>query len=171
MLHAIVSYYSADGMTEFKINDQTGINSNWTGGDPFYISVDAVDGLSSADISFESHPLPNMIGEKSGDVFRRGKTITLTGTIWGSYYNALNLGALYLEHMFWDVASRKLTFYPNAASSARVYLKTRVNNDLSISRAKPSDFVPRWGWVVGLRADDPRLYNYSGDTVYQSWMS
>lgn len=170
MLHKPVVYKSNDGATTFTINDQTSINANWIGGDPFYISVDSVDGLNSADISFESHPLPNMTGERSGDVFRRGKTITLSGTIWGSHLSGLTLGSEYLAQMFWETKPRKLIFYPQFTTT-QVYFTCRVNNDLSVAQSKPTDWNYRWTWVVGLRADDPRMYNVTGDTIYKSWMT
>jgi hypothetical protein len=37
--------------------------------------------------------MPNFIGEKSGDIFRRGKTITLSGTVQAMSIGALERGA------------------------------------------------------------------------------
>lgn len=170
MLHAPIIFRSSNEDTDFTINNQDSLNSNWTGGDPFYISVDAVDGLNSADISYEAHPLPNTTGEISGDVFRRGKTVTLTGTIWGRNLGSLGVGSEYLAHMFWETKLRKLVFSP-LIGAANVYLTCRVSQDLSISQAKPTDFNYRWPWVIGLRADDPRMYNDSDDMLYRSWMT
>lgn len=170
MLHNKIDFLGSNGSTHYYLNDRTGIDSNWKAGDPYYISVDAVDGLNSADISYESHPLPNLIGEKSGDVFRRGKGITLSGTIWAYNLGSLAVGSEYLSQVFWDTALRKLIFYP-LANSTQVYLWCRVNNDLSVVQTKPQDYNYRWAWTVGLRADDPRMYNYVGDTLYRSWMT
>src|SRR5689334_6073119 len=100
MLHSTIVYRNVADNAGFTINDQTSMNANWQTGDPYYISVDSVDGLYGGDLSYEAHELPNMIGEKSGDVFRRGKTITLSGTIWGRHYGGLDLGAFYLMQMF-----------------------------------------------------------------------
>lgn len=170
MLHAPIEFLSSTESTTFTVNVQTSLNANWQGGDPYYISVDAVDGLNSADISFESHPIPNMTGEVSGDVFRRGKSIALTGTIWGRNYGSLGVAAEYLSQMFWETEQRKLRFYPLVNASAKVYIMCRVNQDLAVVQSKPQDTVYRWAWTVGLRADSPIIYNESDDTVYKSWM-
>lgn len=170
MLHAPIIFKSNDELTSFTINDQSSINSNWKVGDPFYISVDAVDGFYSADISYESHPLPNTTGEKSGDLFRRGKSVTLTGTIWSQNLGGLNLASEYLAQMFWETKLRKLLFYPYIGS-VQAYMKCRVNNDLSVVQVKPSSFEAKWSWTVGLRADDPIIYKESNDNPFRNWQT
>lgn len=170
MLHAPITYRSNDDQTDFTINDRTVLDANWTGGDPYYISVDSVDGLYSADIETESHPIPMYIGERSGDIFRRGKSITVTGTIWAGNWGSLGVGAEYLAEMFYETLPRKLLFYPLVNATEIVYIYTRIQNDLSVSMSKPTDLVYRWGWTVNLRADDPRMYLDSDTSLYRSWM-
>ncbi len=120
------------------------------------------------DIETESHPLPNTTGEKSGDYFRRGRGITVSGTIWGRNLGGLDFGSDFLERMFWDTRMRKLCFRP-LYGGAEVYYWARVLNDLSVSRQKPQEFAYRWPWTVGLRSDDPRLYYFSNNTQVKSW--
>lgn len=170
MLHATILFPAVAGTPTYILNSQSSLNLNFTGGDPYYISVDSVDGLNSSDISFETHPIPNDTGEKSGDVFRRGKSVTLSGTIWGKNIGGLAIGAEYLSEVFWDTSMRKLYWYPLVASS-QVYLNCRVFNDLSVAQIKPQERNYRWLWTVGLRADDPKIYNAVGDAVYRSWMT
>lgn len=135
----------------------------------FFIALKNVDGLYTADISYESHPLPNLIGEKSGDVFRRGKTVTLSGNITGHNYSYLLNGIDYLYQMFSSTAKSNLTWTrQNDATS--VYLPCRVNQDLSVVEQLDS-LLPRFSWVVGLRADDPRIRKTADNSVYPTWQA
>ena len=170
MLHKPITYRSSDGLTDFTINDRTSINSGFSIAPHYYISVTDVAGLRSADISSESVPLPNDTGEKSGDIFRRGKGISLSGTIEARSYGDLENAADYLEQMFWDTGARKLIWYP-FNSSAQIYVTARLINDLSIPMSKDTggQFVLRW--AVGLRADNPRFYKLSDNTIYKSWQT
>ena len=170
MLQNIVTYYSANEITAYAINDRASINANWTGTLKYYISVESVDGLGGADMSTESHPNPQLIGETSGDIWRRGRGITLSGIIFAQNMGALATGAEFLEQMFWETSERKLGFF--LMSDARhVYYKCRVVNDLSVAVSKPQSYAPQWSWTVGLRADDPRLYVWGGTTLAHSWQT
>ena len=133
----------------------------------YYIQVTDVDGLSSSDISYESHPVPFGIGEVSGDVYRRGKSITLTGKIKGLNLKYLETGADFLEQMFAEKAIRKLT-WTRWNDAVEIYLNCRINNDLSISRSF-TEGKYEWGWTVGLRADDPRTRRISDGSVYPTF--
>lgn len=133
----------------------------------YYIQVTDVDGLSSADISYESHPVPQGIGEVSGDVFRRGKSITLTGKVKGLNLRYLETGADFLEQIFAEKAIRQLT-WTRWNDGVEIYLACRINNDLSIARSF-QDGKYSWGWTVGLRADDPRTRRTSDGSVYPTW--
>lgn len=168
MLHRPVIFRSADGMTDFTLNDRASANASFTISPYYYISLTDVDGIRSADMSTESVPLPNTIGEKSGDTFRRGKGISLSGTIEGRSFGDLENAADYLEEMFWDTAERQLIWYP-WNSTLQIYVFARVNNDLAIPMSKDTGGRVIWHWAVGLRADDPRFYNLSDDQVYKSW--
>lgn len=170
MLHKPVIFRSASGSTDFTVNDRASINKNFSVSPYYYISLTDVDGLRSADISSENVPLPNTTGEKSGDVIRRGKSITLTGTIEARTFGDLENAADYLEEMFWDTSARKLIWYP-WNSSSQIYVFARVNNDLSIPMTKDTGGRPVWRWTVGLRADDPRFYKLSDNTIYKSWQT
>lgn len=133
----------------------------------YYIALTNVDGLYTSDISYESHPLPYTIGEKSGDVFRRGKTITLSGNITGHNYSYLLNGVDYLARMFASTDMEQLS-WTRQNDGVSVYINCRVQQDLSIVESVNS-LLPRFAWVIGLRADNPRTYNVSGGALYPSW--
>lgn len=134
----------------------------------FFICVDNVDGLWGGDISYESHPIPNLIGEKSGDVFRRGKTVTLTGTIYARGMAELYEGSYYLQEMFAEVSRlRKLLFTP-WNFSFQLYLSCRVNQDLAIVESTEGQ-RHKWPWTVGLRCDDPRTRKASDGSVFPTF--
>jgi hypothetical protein len=167
MLGSPIEFWLPGGGDSYIINDRITYPELWSA-DPFYfISVSSVDGLTNADISYESHPIPNATGEKSGDVFRRGKTITLTGKI-----NALSLiyleqGVDYLTEMFRDLDLRKISFI-RLADAQEVYYTVRVNQDLTIVKSVESGKY-EYDWVVGLRADNPFTYLLSDDSLYPTW--
>jgi len=168
MLGNKVEYLSFNEVTTFTINDRTyAVDTSVA---PYYfVALNAVDGLYGADISYESHPIPNAIGEKSGDVFRRGKTITLSGKIYGHSLGALHQGALYLQQMFAETTLRKLRFY-YMGDPIQVYLRCRVSQDLAIVE-QIEKFNPVFSWTVGLRTDDPRTYKTSDNSLYPSWQA
>lgn len=148
----------------YKINDQTTLNLSVSPN--YYIRVTSVDGLFNNDISYEAHPIPANIGERSGDVLRRGKGITLKGDI-----RALNMGKLreaqrYLQQMFWSTAIQKLRF--TQWGEPEIYLNCRVSQDLEMVD-EVTQHEPLALWVVGLRADDPRTYLSSNDSIYPTF--
>lgn len=132
----------------------------------YYVMLRNVDGLESSDISYESHPLPYTTGEKSGDVFRRGKTITLSGLIYGDGLRYLEAGADALGQMFSGTAQHNLTW--TRFDGVQIYLTCRVSQDLSIPRTV-EEGIARWSWVVGLRADNPFTYKVSDNSLYPTW--
>jgi len=133
----------------------------------YYIMLKNVDGLTNADISYESYPLPQVVGEKSGDVWRRGKTITLSGNVYGLNYTYLWQGVGYLQQMFASTAMHALA-WTRTQDNIGVYINCRVNQDLSIVEGLDSD-VYRIPWVVGLRADIPFTYKSSDSSLYPTW--
>jgi len=169
MLGSYIKFYTFAGADSWTINDHVSHPLRHAESPYYFISVDNVDGATNSDISYESHPIPNATGEKSGDVFRRGKTITLSGKI-----TALNLGALYtgvdyLQNMFTETGLRKLVF-KRLSDNVVVYYKGRVNQDLTIVETF-QDGKYAFDWVVGIRTDTPFTYNLSGDAIYPSWQS
>jgi len=134
----------------------------------YYIMVNNVDGLRTADISYESHPLPNIPGEKSGDVFRRGKTITLSGYIYGLSLGYLETGADVLHQMFGSTTSLNNLSWTRRSDGIAVYLRCRPQQDLSIVESFDS-LTRRWAWVVGLRCDMPYTYKVSDNSLYPTW--
>lgn len=134
----------------------------------YYVMLKNVDGLDSSDISYESHPLPYTTGEKSGDVFRRGKTVTLSGLIYGDGLRNLEAGADSLGQMFSGTAQHNLTW--TRFDGVQIYLVCRVSQDLSIPRTV-EEGISRWSWVVGLRADDPFTYKVSDNSKYPAWQA
>lgn len=133
----------------------------------YYIMVNNVDGLRNADIAYESHPIPNAPGEKSGDVFRRGKTITLSGYVTGLNLVYMEQGCDVLQQMFSDTGIHQLS-WTRRADGVAVYINCRVNQDLTIVESVES-MNPRLAWVVGLRADIPFTYAVSGGALYPAW--
>lgn len=133
----------------------------------YYIMLKNVDGLTNADISYESHPLPQVPGEKSGDVYRRGKTITLSGNVYGLNLQTLYQGVDYLQQMFADTSLRNLG-WTRRSDNIAVYIQCRVSQDLSVVESFDSD-VYRIPWVVGLRADIPFTYKQSDNSLYPTW--
>src|SRR3990172_4759308 len=106
MLGHVIDYRSSGG-SSFIINNRIDYNSVA----PFYyIQVESVDGHFGADISYEAHPIPNAIGEKSGDVFRRGKTLTLSGKIYGRGISEIYSGADFLGSALAERVIRKLVY-------------------------------------------------------------
>jgi len=169
MFGSAINFKSADGTTNYIINDRTNQPRLWATTPFYYISVQNVDGLYGADLSIESHPLPNFIGEKSGDIFRRGKTITLSGTIQALSMGALERGAEFLQQMFTETAYRHL-IWTRWADGVQVYYIARVNQDLAISQTV-SDNSFKYNYTVAVRADDPRTYKVSDNTVYPTWQA
>jgi hypothetical protein len=153
---------------DWTINDQASLRSNWADAPYYYIHLESADGFFGSDVSTESHPIPHGIGERSGDSFRRGKGITLSGSIEGRNVADLQIAALYLQQMFWDTQPRKLVW--TGLDGTPAYYTCRVLNDISITEDY-SQLNPKWQWTVGLRADDPRAYVLSDDSLYYTWMT
>jgi hypothetical protein len=169
MFGSAINFKSFDGATSFIINDRTNQPNLWGQSPFYYIFVQNVDGLYGADLSIESHSLPNFIGERSGDIFRRGKTITLSGTIQAMSLGALERGAEFLQHMFTETKPRKL-IWTRWADGVQVYYIARINQDLSISQTV-SDTSYRYNYTVAVRADDPQTYKVSDNSLYPTWQA
>ncbi len=140
----------------------------------YYISVRSVDGFWGADIAYEAHPIPGKIGERSGDVFRRGKTITLTGMIEARGMAEYRVAQRYLQAMFWSMSPAQLKFYHWNDGSTQSYITCRVIQDLVMVDSKDNlnpNSTPRCQWTVALRADDPRTYAVSGGALHPSYQS
>jgi hypothetical protein len=171
MIGSYVIFQSFDGSVDYAINDQASSDLAFSIAPYFYIRLDE-GGPGSTDISTESHPIPHAPGEKSGDTYRRGRGITLSGSIIADSISHLEAGAEYLEEMFWDTRPRKLYWTPIGSTDGNAYIICYVLNDLAISRNIPQTLtLPTWTWTVGLRADNPQIFKYVDDTVYYSWMS
>lgn len=166
MLGHIIDYRSSGG-SSFVINNRATIaNGQWAS--PFYyIQVKSVDGHWTSDISYEAHPIPNAIGEKSGDVFRRGKTLTFSGTIYGRGLSEIYSGADFLSQMLAERSIRKLVFIP-WNHGIQLYYNCRPYQDLSIVEQFDAESY-RFDFTFGLRADDPRSRALSGDAVFPTW--
>lgn len=135
----------------------------------YYIQVESVDGHFGADLSYESHPIPNAIGEKSGDVFRRGKTLTFSGKIYAREISSLYSGADFLEQMLAETLLRKLVFIP-WNHGIQLYYNARPYQDLSVVEGFDNG-LPIFGYTFGLRCDDPRSLKLSDDSVFPTWQA
>lgn len=167
MLGTRINY--KDGSTDYFINDRANQPQLWNQSPFYYVSLDSIDGLYGADISYESHPIPNAIGDASGDVFRRGKTVTLSGTIFGKAFGRLDAGADWLQKVFTNTARRHL-IWTRYSDGISVYLIGRVSQDLAITE-NLSGYAPKYQWTVGIRCDDPRSRKVSDDSVYPTWQA
>lgn len=166
MLGNIIDYRSLGG-SSFIINNRATIANGQWASPYYYIQVTAVDGHFGADISYESHPIPNAIGEKSGDVFRRGKTLTITGMIWGRAFSELYSGADFLSNMLAERELRKLVFIP-WNHGVNCYYNARPYQDLIITETVESGQYA-FPFTFALRADDPRSRLLSNDSVFPMW--
>ena len=152
---------------DYTINDQT--KRDLLTAPYYHIKVDSADGLWGADISHESHPIPNRIGEVSGDVYRRGKTITLSGNIYARGLAELRLGQRYLQEAFWDLSLRKL-IYRTWDAPGQLYLRVRVIQDVTMTE-RIDGYSFRAPWTVAVRADDPRSRKLSDNTIYPTYQT
>lgn len=158
---------STFAFNSFTLNDdsKSGLSVS-----PFYwAELRSIDGLFGADISYESHSIPGVIGEKSGDVLRRGKTITFTGFLWGRNVRNMRDGQFALMQALADKAIHELVFTP-MGFAASVYIKCRVSQDLVIVEQQ-DDLLMRRAFTFSLRADDPRIRKVSDDSVFPSWQA
>lgn len=131
---------------------------------PFYFArLDSVDGLWGADLDYESYPIAGAIGERSGDVIRRGRTITLTGVIEAASLGALRACSRAMQAAVNDKLKHNLTF--TLTGEPQIYFKCRVSGDLVIVEQQ-KDLRPWRPFVVAFRADDPRSRKVSDNTVY-----
>jgi hypothetical protein len=166
MIESIIHFMSADLGTDFKFNDRNDLINLGQPTHQYFIALTSADGLRGADVDREEWPVPGQEGVVSGDTFRRGKTITFTGRIEAASYGALQLAKRYMEQMFADTAKRQLRY--QLWGEPQIYYKMRVVNDLAIVE-QISDLRYNAGYVVGLRADDPRSYKVSDNTLYPTW--
>lgn len=169
-----IRFPAVAGTPDYTINDRSKIPTSGAWAAPYYfIGVDQVDGFWGADVSYESHPIPGKIGERSGDVFRRGKSIVLTGRIEARGLSTYREAERFLNEMFWDTSKRKLhvQFWNDGFE---IYITCRLNQDLTIVENKNA-WSPASGfkgqWTVGLRADNPRTYKTSDNTLYPTWQT
>jgi len=160
-----ITYFGMSN-TEYNINNREDQPTLWEEAPYYYIEAD-IEGLRGADISFESHPIPNAIGESSGDIFRRGKGLAISGKITGLNLSTLESGADYLQEMFAKTNKRKLV-WRRWADGITVYLNCRVNQDLVVVE-KIDSFNYSYEFTVGLRADDPRTRKLEDDSIYPDW--
>lgn len=166
MLGHTIDYRSTGGAS-FIFNSR--INYNTTS--PFYyIQVESVDGHFGSDLSYESHPIPNAPGEKSGDVFRRGKTLTFSGKIYGRALSEVYQGAHFLQHMLAETALRKLVFTP-WDHGIQLYYNCRPYQDLAVTEQFDAEQKFVLAYVFGLRADDPFSYKLSDNSLFPTWQA
>lgn len=153
----------------FTFNDQSMLKANLSVSPYYCAELTSVDGLLGADVSYEEHPIPGAIGVKSGDVFRRARTITLTGILWARGLQDLRTGQWAMAQAMADRAAHPLTWTPwNLGFS--IYLTCRVYQDLVMPEQQPDRKMARQ-FVVSLRADDPRTYKTSDNSLYPTWQS
>lgn len=150
----------------FTINNRAGLNLN--NAPHYYIAVTSIDGLWGADIDYEEYPIAGAPGASSGDVFRRGKTLTIAGRIEAANYQALHVAKRYLQQMFAVTGPFNLIF--TLVGEPQIYIKCKLSQDLSITEQQ-NDMRLWRSFTVALRADDPRSRLVSDNTVYPTWQT
>jgi len=163
MLGHVIDYRSSGG-SSFIFNNR--IDYNITS-PYYYIQVQSVDGHYGSDISYESHPIPNAPGEKSGDVFRRGKTLTFSGTIWGRGFSEIYSGADFLQQMLAETELRKLVFIP-WNHNIQLYYNCKPYQDLSVVE-QFEDRTFKLAYTFGLRTESPFSYKLSDNSLFPTW--
>jgi len=134
----------------------------------YFIAVRSVDGLWGSDIRYETHPIPSNHGERSGDVFYAGKTITLAGDIIARDLTTLRIGSRLMQEKFWDLQQYKLYF--TLWGEVQSYVTCRVSQPLVITEEQATADVKR-RFTVALRADNPRFYKASDSSLLYPWMA
>lgn len=150
------------------LNDRT--KANLSISPSYWIPVENVDGLFDDEMSTESHPNPCATGEKHGQNLRRGKQLVLTGKIYGLGMDYLRTGQLALMQAFWDLAEHQLKFY-FMPGGPQIYITCYKNQPLICTDAIEKADYHVQSWTVGLRADNPRMYQVSGGALWQSWQT
>ena len=141
---------------------------------PFYwINLTEVDGLFGEEIRYESHPIAGGDGERSGPPFKSGKQLVLTGEIWGLNLDLLRQGEWALQEAFWTSGKTQLFYQPwpvyREDPNERLYFTVRVNQPLVVTDSFTDGMKMKQNWTVGLRADDPRPYRESDDSLFFNW--
>jgi hypothetical protein len=137
-------------------------------GQLYWIEVRSFDGLFDDDLSYEAHPIPGYVGERSGDVFRRGKTITLTGFLWASNLEQLRISERLMQQAFWDCKPYNLVF--QRWKEPQLYIKCRVSQPLKIVEQQEDEKMRR-PFTVAFRADEPRSKKVADDSFYPTFQT
>jgi hypothetical protein len=166
MIENPIRYYDTED-TEFIINDAT--KKNMLVSPYYFIKVDSVDGFWGGDISAESHPIPGADGERSGDTFRRGRTLTFSGTIYARGLAELREGARYLHHMLWDISDHRKLVFQLWNDGFQLYLWAKPIQDLAIVE-QVDGLTFRSRYTFALRSDEPYNYKVSDDARYPAWL-
>jgi hypothetical protein len=134
---------------------------------PFYwYRVTSVDGIWDSPVRFETHPIPQKNGSRSGDAFYSGKTITISGQIVAVSLGTLHVAQRGLQQAFYDMLDYDLTFTMNGEPN--LFITCRKNQPIAMAETQEtSDF--RRSFVIQLIADDPLMYQVGGSTVYPVW--
>jgi hypothetical protein len=136
---------------------------------PFYVvKVENVDGLWDAELSDETHPIPQAVGTMSGDTFTRGKTLTFSGYVEGLNLSYLRTGQRDLQQCLVDRLFHQFRF--RLWNEEEVYLNMRTKQDLSMPESQ-RDLRFRRTFVFSLYADDPRTRRVSDDALYPAFQS
>lgn len=165
MLGHVIDYRSSGGGS-FVFNNRI----NYMTTSPFYyINVTSVDGHFGADISFESNPIPNAPGEKIGDTFRRGKTLTFSGTIWGRGFSEIYSGADFLQQMLAEQELRKLVFIPWNHNIQLYYMAQPYQDLVVVEQFDNSTF--KLNFTFALRTESPFSFKLSDDSLFPTWQA
>jgi len=170
MIERPIKYRNVAGSSDFTIND--GSKKSLLVAPYYHISVDSVDGFWGADISFESHPIPGATGEVSGDIYRRGKTITVSGTITARGLSELRQGQRYLAEMLNETSAKRKFIFQLWNDNFEIYIWCRPIQDLAmVERIDTPNSNFKVLYTFALKADKPYTYKLSDNTLYPTWQT
>ncbi len=125
----------------------------------WWVEIVTIDGLWDADIVDERFPIPAQSGERSGDDFYSGKTITINAIIHARTPDGLRSGQRAVQAAFADIDIHPL-YMRSWVDANRLYVNCRKIQPLAMTEGIPSVAKP-WerAFTVAVRADDPRIYS------------
>lgn len=132
----------------------------------YFVEVTNIDDI--VDILTEEHKIPGSIGVRSGDVLSGGRTLTFSGFVWGWNLDYMRQGQWALRQALADRADHPLAF--TLWNEPQLYITCHTLQDVHFVEAQADDKMRR-SYTFSLRADDPRTYQVSDDSLYPTWQS
>lgn len=135
----------------------------------YCIRTISIDGMWMPEFTTETHKRPGKIGDRSFDQFPSSKTVTLTGTIRATTMTKLRDGQARMFQAWWQGLGPYATHFGfQLAGTPQLYLMARLGQKPDMVEVVDHD-LPVRTWTFMVRADDPRVYQESNDSVYWDW--